>query len=237
MATKDDFRRAQERIFTRPRQPSRSDQELLRKTEDDGVYPSSLNLKAIRVDRITAGEPAPRAYSEAALDELGQSLLVHGQLVPIIVQYDGTDDVFVLIDGERRWLAAQRVGIPTLHAIILGRMSAAERAERQRAAALQRDGACVALQVEQAQAEPPPAGLPEASQAIDDAMSSLDQALAVLANASADATQPLAELAQRLLNARRRVLSVAARLQPEPASETAARPRKRVRRLPTWRDG
>lgn len=139
MATKSDFMQAQERIFARPRQHSRSDQELLRKTEDDGVYPSSLNVKAIRVDRITTSDRALRAYSDASLDELGQSLLTYGQLIPILVQYDGDNDVFVLVDGERRWQAAQRAGIAALHAVILGRMTPAERYERQVAAALQQN--------------------------------------------------------------------------------------------------
>lgn len=137
MATKHDFKAAQDRIFARPRPESVSDQELLRKTEDDGVYPSPLNVKAIRLDHIVAdaGRP-PRTFSEQSLLDLGQSLLAQGQIMPILVQYQSDDDVFVLVDGERRWRAAQKVGLPSLQAIIIGRMTPAERYEQRMAVAL-----------------------------------------------------------------------------------------------------
>jgi len=139
MATKSDFKAAQERIFARPRPTSASDQELLRKTEDDGVYPSPLNIKGIRLDRIVAGSRPPRTYCEESLADLGQSLLTHGQIMPILVQYQSEQDNFLLVDGERRWRAAQKVGLQTLHAIILGRLTPAERYEQQVAAALQQN--------------------------------------------------------------------------------------------------
>ena len=137
MATKRDFKAAQDRIFARPRAESASDHELLRKTEDDGVYPSPLNVKAIRLDHIVAdaGRP-PRTFSEQSLLDLGQSLLAHGQIMPILVQYQSDEDVFVLVDGERRWRAAQKLGLPSLQAIILGRLSPPERYEQRMAVAL-----------------------------------------------------------------------------------------------------
>ncbi len=137
MASKSDFKAAQQRIFTRPRSESKSDQELLRKTEDDGVYPSPLNVKSIRVDRIVPDKNRPaRSYCDASLAALGQSLLAHGQLVPILVQYQGDEDVFVLVDGEQRWRAAQAAGLQTLDAIILSNLTPTERYEQQVALAL-----------------------------------------------------------------------------------------------------
>ena len=104
----------------------------MRKTEDDGVYPSPLNVKAIRIDRIVPDERRPlRSFPPDALADLGRSLRAHGQLVPILVQYLSDEDIFILIDGERRWHAAQQVGLQTLDAIILGRLTPEQRYEWQ----------------------------------------------------------------------------------------------------------
>jgi ParB/RepB/Spo0J family partition protein len=109
----------------------------LRKTEDDGVYPSSLIVKAVRLDRIVADPWRPRAgMADGSLDALCASLLIHGQITPIVLQYLSDDDVFVLVDGERRWRAAQKAGLKTLDAVIVGRMTPLERRERQMAANL-----------------------------------------------------------------------------------------------------
>ena len=128
MASKQDLKAAQQRIFARPRAESESDRELVRKTEDDGVYPSPLNIKAVRLERIVP-DPArpPRLFSDESLTELGRSLLLHGQITPIVVHYDSDEDVFVLIDGERRWRAAQKVGLPTMQALIVSRMTTSQR--------------------------------------------------------------------------------------------------------------
>jgi len=132
MATKQELKAAHQRILSRPPAEGKSDQELLRKTEDDGVYPSTLNVKTIRLDRIVP-DPGrlPRTYSAQSLAELGQSLLAHGQLVPITVQYLSDDDVFVLVDGERRWRAAQKTGLKTLQAVIVSPLTALDSYERQ----------------------------------------------------------------------------------------------------------
>jgi ParB/RepB/Spo0J family partition protein len=141
MATKKDFKAAHQRILSRPPSRSKSDQELLRKTEDDGVYPPSLNMQAVRLDRIVPDPSHPvRTFSEQSLAELSQSLAARGQLVPIVLQYVSEDDNFVLVDGERRWRAAQLVGMKTLQAVILGRMEPAERAELRLALALHQAG-------------------------------------------------------------------------------------------------
>lgn len=113
----------------------------MRKTEDDGVYPSPLNVKAVRLDRIVADDNRPaRTFSEQSLDELGRSLLIHGQMAPIMVQYLSDDDTFILVDGERRWRAAQKVGLQTLQAVILSRLTPEERYDRQMAVSLHQQG-------------------------------------------------------------------------------------------------
>jgi ParB/RepB/Spo0J family partition protein len=48
------------------------------------------------------------------LEELGESLLERGLDVPLIVRPGRTLDVFELVDGERRWLASDLVGLEEL---------------------------------------------------------------------------------------------------------------------------
>lgn len=56
-------------------------------------------------------------FPENEIQSLANQLRLQKQLVPIIVQRN--QERFILIDGERRWRAAQIVGIETLDAIIV----------------------------------------------------------------------------------------------------------------------
>ena len=58
-------------------------------------------------------------FSEAELRSLGASMLALGQLQPIGITPDGT-----ILWGERRWRAAQLVGIHELSVIIIDRVLA-----------------------------------------------------------------------------------------------------------------
>jgi ParB/RepB/Spo0J family partition protein len=53
------------------------------------------------------------SYDEGEIDRLGDDMLARGVLVPLLARPDGT-----IIDGWRRWLAAQRKGIKELPVII-----------------------------------------------------------------------------------------------------------------------
>jgi ParB family transcriptional regulator, chromosome partitioning protein len=57
-----------------------------------------------------------RAFDEAELDTLGESIRLHGLLHPIVVQRDG--DRYRLVAGERRLRAAQRAGVAAIPAIL-----------------------------------------------------------------------------------------------------------------------
>ncbi|AFL90574.1 putative transcriptional regulator [Terriglobus roseus DSM 18391] len=56
-------------------------------------------------------------FDEAALEELAQSIAATGVIQPIIVRALGKGR-FQLIAGERRWLASQRAGKPTIPAVV-----------------------------------------------------------------------------------------------------------------------
>jgi ParB/RepB/Spo0J family partition protein len=60
-----------------------------------------------------------KSFDEADLDRLGADLLARGILVPLLAKADGT-----IIDGERRWRAAQRVGMSNLPVIVTDKLLA-----------------------------------------------------------------------------------------------------------------
>jgi len=71
---------------------------------------SGERVQLVDVQRIVASPLQPRTvFREENLDELVNSIKEHGIIQPLIVRIRG--DVFELIAGERRWRAAQRVGL------------------------------------------------------------------------------------------------------------------------------
>ena len=71
---------------------------------------------------VAPGEIAPnpqqprRAFDEADLHALGESIRLHGLLHPIVVQRDGAG--YRLVAGERRLRAAERAGVAAIPAIV-----------------------------------------------------------------------------------------------------------------------
>lgn len=74
----------------------------------DENIPGSLR-KMIGVHQIVPGPFQPRTqFDKAALEELAQSLRIHGLLQPILVRpRPGAHDAYEIVAGERRWRAAQ----------------------------------------------------------------------------------------------------------------------------------
>lgn len=67
--------------------------------------------------KVQANPDQPRKiFDEAALDELADSLKVHGVIQPILVRPKG--EIYEIIAGERRYRAAQLAGLATVPAII-----------------------------------------------------------------------------------------------------------------------
>jgi ParB family chromosome partitioning protein len=84
--------------------------------------------KVIDIDRIVADENQPRRdFDDDELTALAGSLRDHGQTDPVKVRWDATRDRWILIDGERRWRAAQRMGIKSLSAIVEARPLSSDR--------------------------------------------------------------------------------------------------------------
>jgi len=78
-------------------------------------------LREIETVRIDRNPENPRLhFPEDELDRLAQSIAKEGILVPVVVFEDG-DGKYRLVDGERRWLCAQSLGLPTVPAVVIER--------------------------------------------------------------------------------------------------------------------
>ena len=85
------------------------------RTKADGG--GATGVREVEVGRIHPNPKQPRAdFDEAALDELATSIAQRGVLQPILLRPDG--DGFMIIAGERRWRAAQKVRRHTIPAIV-----------------------------------------------------------------------------------------------------------------------
>ena len=78
---------------------------------------TTVTNNEVDIDQLTPNRHQPRMEVEAAnLDELTQSIRVHGVIQPIIVRK--TDGGFEIIAGERRWRAAQKAGLLRVPVVI-----------------------------------------------------------------------------------------------------------------------
>ena len=80
---------------------------------------SMSTAKVIDITRIIPDPDQPRkTFDPDDLALLAGSLRDHGQRDPVKVRWDAARDRWLLIDGERRFRAAQTVGMTTLSAVI-----------------------------------------------------------------------------------------------------------------------
>ncbi len=77
-----------------------------------------LKIENVAVDRVRPNPYQPRkVFSDAALQELANSILEHGLMQPITVRMVG--DSYELIAGERRLKASKLAGLQTIPAVIV----------------------------------------------------------------------------------------------------------------------
>jgi ParB family chromosome partitioning protein len=98
---------------------------LLTNIEERGTAPTGQELRELTRDTlevaVEAIEPNPYQprtdFDESALDELAQSIRIHGIIQPLTLRrlHEGK---YQLIAGERRWRAAQRAGLKSVPAYI-----------------------------------------------------------------------------------------------------------------------
>ena len=71
----------------------------------------------VKIDEIEPNRSQPRQnFDEDALQELADSIKLHGIIQPLIVQKN--DEFYKIIAGERRWRAARLAGLTEVPVII-----------------------------------------------------------------------------------------------------------------------
>ncbi|MCX6140419.1 MAG: ParB/RepB/Spo0J family partition protein [Candidatus Kapabacteria bacterium] len=93
--------------------PDSTAQQLLAGTTDE-----VLGVAQVGIERISTNPVQPRHhFDEGALEELAQSIAVHGVITPITVRphFDG----YELISGERRLRASKMAGLTTIPAYVI----------------------------------------------------------------------------------------------------------------------
>lgn len=103
------------------REPA-ADVDVPRETSGTTVEPQAdgpVHYAELPIDAIVPNPRQPReVFEEEALAELAFSIGEIGLLQPIVVRPAGEPGRYELVAGERRWRAIQRLGLPTVPAII-----------------------------------------------------------------------------------------------------------------------
>lgn len=73
-------------------------------------------IQNLPIEKIVVEENLRKTFNEESLDGLAMTMKHVGQLQPIRVRKAG--EQFVIVDGERRYRAARKLGLLTLAAIV-----------------------------------------------------------------------------------------------------------------------
>lgn len=77
-----------------------------------------MNIVDINLDDLVPDPEQPRkSLLEREMDELVESMKLHGQFVPVIAVAEGPQKL--IVDGWRRWLACKRAGLTSLRCWLL----------------------------------------------------------------------------------------------------------------------
>ncbi|MCH7882347.1 MAG: ParB/RepB/Spo0J family partition protein [Proteobacteria bacterium] len=88
-------------------------EEVTQVSEQDQAH----GLTELDIDRVQRGRYQPRQnFDQKSLEELADSIRSQGIIQPVVVRPEGNH--FELIAGERRWRAAQLVGLQKIPAVI-----------------------------------------------------------------------------------------------------------------------
>ena len=95
--------------------PSMGNQKAGAKSENEKKIEGATTLVGIGKVQPNKGQPR-KNFNEDALEELADSIKLHGIISPIIVQ--DRNDHYEIIAGERRWRAAMKAGLKEVPVII-----------------------------------------------------------------------------------------------------------------------
>ena len=81
---------------------------------------SADSVSKIAVSRIEPNPGQPRkVFVQEALDELAESIRLHGVITPITVRAGKKEGYYQIIAGERRWRAARQAGLDEIPAMVI----------------------------------------------------------------------------------------------------------------------
>jgi ParB family chromosome partitioning protein len=84
----------------------------------ESLVENGQSVAMIGLDKVRPNPRQPRTqFNEAGLDELAASIRTAGLMQPVIVRPRPAGE-FELIAGERRWRAAQKLGLPSIPALV-----------------------------------------------------------------------------------------------------------------------
>lgn len=88
--------------------------------ESPAAYRPGDGLQPIPLERLAPDPHQPRkSFPRESIAELAESLRAQGQLIPATVFWDDVDEVYQIVDGERRYRAAEMAGRATLDCLVL----------------------------------------------------------------------------------------------------------------------
>jgi ParB family chromosome partitioning protein len=108
-----------------------------------GPFAGTSRLKGARlipIERLVADPSQPRkTFSAKSLADLASSIEQHGILQPLLVQYDASQERYLIVAGERRYRAAQLAGVRDVPCVVVDPLTPRQRLYYQLVENLQRD--------------------------------------------------------------------------------------------------
>lgn len=85
-------------------------------TDDkDALVPEAIGVKTLATDALQPNPHNPRMlFDKEPMDVLRASIRKVGILVPLTVFKSKSKDAYVILDGQRRWMCAKDIGLPTI---------------------------------------------------------------------------------------------------------------------------
>ena len=84
---------------------------------ENGAADSITQLPLTKIER-NPNQPRKK-FDQQALEELAESIRLHGVITPITVRHGEKDGYYQIIAGERRWRAARLAGLKEIPAMVL----------------------------------------------------------------------------------------------------------------------
>ena len=89
---------------------------------NEGARGSGVGTQSGLMLEVSAIQPDPnqprKNFRPEAMDELVESIRVHGVLQPILVSKKDGSEGYTIVAGERRWRAAQSIGLQQIPAVV-----------------------------------------------------------------------------------------------------------------------